>query len=83
MEKLLSEAKEFIEQNPEYGYILAGVVLLIVSIGNFLNWNWATSPADYKQRYWSSILGHDTFRRVMGLLFLIGSIACFTGFYLS
>ena len=83
MEELFNQAKEFMSQNPHFGYLIGSIVFFIFSIGNFKKWNWAVSPSGYSQRWWYNFLGEKYFSTIMGILFSIGAIASFLGFYLS
>ena len=51
MEELFNQAKEFMSQNPHFGYLIGSIVLFIFSIGNLKKWNWAVSPSGYSQRW--------------------------------
>lgn len=82
MEEVFEQIQNFFTKNSQYGYLFAGIVLLTVAIGNFKNWDWFVSPSGYRQTYWYNFFGRNFFRKFMGFVFLIGSIACFINFWL-
>ncbi|MBE7688076.1 hypothetical protein F6A46_07500 [Tenacibaculum finnmarkense genomovar ulcerans] len=83
MNDLIQQANDFMTTNPEYGYLLVAVVLLIFSLGSFKKYNWAISPGSSYQRFLYSTMGEKWFSIIMGGGFLIGSLGALGGFLLS
>lgn len=81
MDNLFSHIEIFFTENPHYFYLIAGVVFGILSMGHFMNKNWAIDPANSSQRFNYEIFGHNAYRIFMGIVFLIGAIACLFGFF--
>ena len=83
MDEIFSQIKIFFEQNPAYSYLLFTLVFLIYGIGNFMNKDWATNPANSTQKLNYETFGHNAFRFGRGLLFILGAIAGIFGFLWS
>lgn len=82
LEAFLEQAKTFSYANPEWIYLIIGIVFLVLFIGILKNKNWAIDPESGNQRFFYKTFGRTAFRIIVGGLFLFGSIAGFGGFYL-
>lgn len=82
MKELMNQAQEFMYSNPHYAYLLVGVVCGIFSIGNFKEKKWAVNLGSAKQRMLYDLFGEKRFARVLAIVFAMGSLAGFVGFYL-
>ncbi len=67
----------YFKANPDRAWMILGIVLLVVSILNFIG---KVDPSNTRQRIWLSFLGSRKFGKIMGFIFLIGSLL---SFYLS
>ncbi len=83
MNDLIEYAKDFMVNNPHYGYLLVAIVLIVFSFGSFKKYNWAISPGSSYQRFLYNTIGEKWFSRLIGAGFLIGSLASFGAFFLS
>ncbi|WP_299117439.1 Imm17 family immunity protein [uncultured Winogradskyella sp.] len=82
MEELLNNLKDFFTKFPEYVYLIVGIVFLVLFIGVLKNKNWAIDPNSGNQRMFYNTFGHKSFRVVIGIVYLLGTIAGFSGFIL-
>lgn len=82
MEEVFNNIKEFFVEYPEYIYLIIGAVFLVLFIGVVKNKNWAIDPASGNQRLFYRWFGHKAFRICIGIIYLLGIIAGFGGFFL-
>ncbi|WP_298311100.1 immunity 17 family protein [uncultured Aquimarina sp.] len=82
MEKTLNRLKDFFAEYPQYIYLIIGIVFLVLFIGTLKNKNWAIDPANSTQKFNYEIFGHKAFRIFIGIIYLLGTIAGFGGFFL-
>ncbi len=80
MEEILNNLSDFFTQSPEYIYLIVGVIFLIFLIGAIKDKKWAIDPANGNQRLFYKKIGHKSFRLIMSIVYLIGSISCFIMF---
>mgnify|MGYP000221085034 FL=1 len=81
MEEKFNQIKDFFGENPHYAYLSIGIVFLVLAIGHLTNKNWAIDPPNSTAKFNYEIFGHNAYRIVTGILFLIAAIACFIGFF--
>lgn len=83
MEDIINQFNFFIENHPEYGYLIAASLFLLVLIGIILDWDWVVEPGGgyINIAYYIEMFGRKTVRLVYGIIILIGTLACLYGFY--
>lgn len=82
MKEILNNIKNLFAQSPAYGYLLLGVMCLVLFIGTLKNKNWAIDPANSTQKFNYEIFGHSAFRIFIGVIYLLGVIVSISGFFL-
>ncbi len=81
MEELLNNIKMFFTKYPEYIYLIIGIIFCVLFIGALKDKKWAIDPASGNQRLFYNRFGYKAFRRVISIIYLIGTIAGFGGFF--
>ncbi len=82
MENIINDLKGFFTEFPEYIYLIIGIVFIVLFIGVLKNKSWAIDPESGNQRMFYNTLGHNAFRISIGVIYLLGTIAGFGGFFL-
>ncbi|SEL49005.1 Immunity protein 17 [Aquimarina amphilecti] len=82
MEKILNNVKDFFTEFPEFIYLIIGIVFLVLFIGTVKNKNWAIDPESGNQRMFYNMFGHKTFRVFIGVVYILGTVAGFCGFFM-
>lgn len=82
VETFFEQVKEFSFANPQWIYLIIGVISLVLFIGILKNKSWAIDPNTGNQRLFYRTFGRTAFRIVIGSVFLLGTIAGFGLFLL-
>ncbi|TPN83356.1 hypothetical protein [Aquimarina algicola] len=82
MEELMDKTQQFMYNNPQYPYLILGIVCAILSFGNFKRKKWALNLSSFRQRMLYSFVGEKRFQIVLAIFYAIVALSSFVGSYL-
>lgn len=77
MKEIFDKLRNFFSQYPQYIYLIIGIVFLILFIGAIKDKKWAIDPESSRQRFFYNTFGHQAFRLIISVVYLLGTIAGF------
>lgn len=72
---------EWIVENPRYGYLIAGVIVLFWLIAVICGWKWTYEGDTWGWNWVRETFGERAVRICKGVLLLIILICCIVGFF--
>ena len=81
MDELIDKFSEKIAENPRYGYLIAGGILLLWLIGVICGWKWTYKADTWGWNWVRETFGERAVRFWHGVLLFLLLVLCIVGFF--